>query len=122
MTRKVLVVEDSAIMRSIVISSLQELEGVETVEASNGLEAFRALPHDRFDLIVLDLNMPEINGWEVLRFVKQSELYKNIPVIIVSTDHGKANTEKGIALGATCYFVKPVEMERLKEAAWQCLN
>jgi two-component system chemotaxis response regulator CheY len=122
MAKKVLVVEDSAVMRSLVTSSLEELMDVETVEACNGLEAFKALPRDRFDLIVLDLNMPEINGWEVLRFVKQSELYKNIPVIIVSTDHGNANMEKGLSLGASFYFIKPVEMERLKETAWRCLN
>ncbi len=113
--KKILVVDDSAIMRSLVVSALEEIKGVETVEAANGYEALKALPQHPFDLVITDINMPEINGLEIVHFIKNHELYKKIPTIIISTDHGEAEIKKGLALGANQYFVKPFEMERLKE-------
>ena len=115
MSKKVLVIDDSSIMRSLVVSAIEELRDVETVEACNGSEALKALPHHTFDLIITDINMPEINGLEVVHFVKNHEFYKKIPTIIISTDHGEEDVKKGLALGANHYFIKPFEMDSLKD-------
>ncbi len=122
MNKKILVVDDSAIMRSLVVSALEEIDGVETVEACNGYEALKALPQHTFDMIITDINMPEINGLEIVHFVKSNESYKKIPTIIISTDHGEAEVKKGLSLGANRYFIKPFEMERLKETVVEFLG
>ena len=122
MSKKILVIDDSSIMRSLVVSALEEINDVETVEAANGAEALKALPQHTFDLIITDINMPEINGLEVVHFVKSHVLYKRIPTIIISTDHGDAEVKKGLALGANHYFIKPFEMDSLKETVSDFLS
>ncbi len=122
MSKKVLVVDDSTIMRSLVVSAIEELEGVETVEAANGSEALKTLPQHKFDLIITDINMPEINGLEIVHFVKTHQLYKTIPTIIISTDHGDAEVKKGLSLGANRYFIKPFQMDELKEVVSEFLG
>ncbi|MBI3610105.1 MAG: response regulator [Nitrospirae bacterium] len=114
MPKKVLVVEDSTAMRSLIASTVEELKGYETVEAGNGFEALKALPAHRFDLIITDINMPDINGLEIIHFVKNNEDYKNIPMIVVTTEQGDEDRKKGLALGATEYITKPFDPEQLK--------
>ncbi|HET6465803.1 MAG TPA: response regulator [Nitrospiria bacterium] len=114
MPKKVLVVEDSAAMRSLISSTVEELSGYETVEAGNGFEALKALPAHRFDLIITDINMPDINGLEIVNFVKNNSAYKSIPMIIVTTEQGDEDRKKGLALGAAEYITKPFDPEKLK--------
>jgi two-component system chemotaxis response regulator CheY len=114
MPKKILVVEDSSTMRSLIASTVEELTGYETVEAGNGFEALKALPAHRFDLIITDINMPDINGLEIIHFVKNNAAYKNIPLIIVTTEQGEEDRKKGLALGAAEYITKPFDPERLK--------
>jgi two-component system chemotaxis response regulator CheY len=122
LSKKVLVVDDSTIMRSLVVSAIEEIDGVETVEAANGSEALKTLPQHKFDLIITDINMPEINGLEIVHFVKSHQFYKTIPTIIISTDHGDAEVKKGLALGANRYFIKPFQMDELKEVVSEFLG
>lgn len=114
MSKKVLVVEDSSAMRSLIASTVEEIKGYETTEAGNGFEALKALPSERFDLIITDINMPDINGLEIIHFVRNNASYKDIPLIIVTTDQGEADRKKGLALGAQEYITKPFDPETLK--------
>src|SRR5215210_3417161 len=81
----ILVVDDSATMRRMVIASLRALADVQYNEASTGLEAIERLALAPVDLIILDLNMPDMHGIEVLHFVRSHERYRAIPVIILTT-------------------------------------
>lgn len=114
MAFKVLVVEDSSIMRSLISSTIEEIPGTKAVEAKNGFEALRILPKDRYDLIITDINMPDINGLEIINFVKSNPNYKNIPIIIVTTEKGEEDIKKGLALGASEYITKPFKPEELR--------
>jgi two-component system chemotaxis response regulator CheY len=119
----ILVVEDSATMRSLIASTLEDLaEAVKVTEASSGFEALRLLPRGRFDLIVTDINMPDINGLELVSFVKQNESYARIPLVIISTERSERDREKGLGLGADAYLVKPFEPEALKEIATELIG
>ncbi len=110
----ILIVEDSPTMRALLASALEQLSGaVKVSEASSGFEALRALPRDRYDLILTDINMPDINGLELVSFVKQSDAYRSIPLVIVSTEGSERDRERGLALGADAYLVKPFEPEDL---------
>lgn len=122
MTKKVLVVDDSATMRSMLMSIIEEIKGVELIEASNGFEALKALPQQSFDLILTDINMPEINGLEIVHFVKSNPAYQKIPLIIISTEHGQADIKKGLALGAQKYITKPFDPDQLKKTVRELLN
>jgi len=120
---RILIVEDSPTMRSLLTSSLEELEGVVKItEASSGFEALRELPRGSYDLVVTDINMPDINGLELVSFVKNNEGYRGIPLVIVSTEGSERDREKGLSLGADAYLVKPFEPEDLRETVRDLLQ
>jgi two-component system, chemotaxis family, chemotaxis protein CheY len=105
--KNVLIVEDSKAIRSMMRVSLEEDGNFFAVEASNGFEALKTLPTRRFDLIITDINMPDINGLELIGFVKSNPEYKDIPLVIVSTEKSDEDKKRGMALGASGYVVKP---------------
>ena len=111
--RNVLIVEDSKAIRSLIRIALEEEGGFRTAEAANGFEALRTLPSRTFDLIITDINMPDINGLELISFVKSNAAYQNIPLIIVSTEKTEEDKKRGMALGAMGYIVKPFRKEDL---------
>ena len=116
--QSILVVEDSATMRSLIATTLEGLDvPVKITEAASGFEALRVLPRDAFDLIVTDINMPDINGLELVSFVKKNERYSAIPLVIISTEGSERDRDKGLGLGADAYLVKPFEPEDLQEIA-----
>ncbi len=115
MSFHVLVVEDSGAMRTLIASTIEELEGVETSEASSGFDALRVLPRGDFDLIITDINMPDINGLELIKFIRDNKKYRDTPLIIISTESSQRDRERGLALGANAYLVKPFEPSVLKE-------
>jgi two-component system chemotaxis response regulator CheY len=120
---RILIVEDSPTMRTLLASALEELEGsVKIVEAESGFEALRLLPRERWDLIVTDVNMPDINGLELVSFAKGNAAYAHVPLIIVSTEGSERDREKGLGLGADAYLVKPFMPGELCEIASQLLS
>ncbi len=114
-TYKVLVVEDSPAMRTLVGSTVESVDGVQVVETDSGFEALKVLPRERFDLIITDINMPDINGLELINFVKKNPNYREVPLIIISTEGTDRDREKGMRLGAVAYLIKPFEPQDLLE-------
>lgn len=122
MKRSILIVEDSATMRSLIASTLEELEDYEITEASSGFEALKILPGREFDLIITDINMPDINGLELVNFVKKHPTYKETPLIIVTTEKSAEDRKRGMALGADTYITKPFEADDLQDAVTKLLE
>jgi two-component system chemotaxis response regulator CheY len=122
---RILIVEDSAAMRTYVRSALEgapELgDDVEIVEASSGFDALRLLPRGAFDLVITDINMPDINGLELIRFVRGSAHHKAVAVLIISTQSSERDRSRGLALGADEFLAKPFTPEALREAATRSL-
>jgi len=110
---KILVVEDSASMRSYVSTIIEGDADLEIVEASTGFEALKTLPHHKFDAIVTDINMPDINGLELVSFLKNHPVYRVIPILIISTESADADRQRAAALGAEEYVCKPFEASEL---------
>jgi two-component system, chemotaxis family, chemotaxis protein CheY len=117
-----LVVEDSAIMREFIVSSLSAFPNIFPVLAANGFEALKVLPQHSIDIILTDINMPDINGLELLSFVKNHPEYRTIPVIIISTEKSEADLQRGMALGADDYLAKPFEPQDLHMIIRRILN
>ena len=106
-------------MRAYVRSALEEqapeLPGeVEVVEAVSGFDALRLLPRGAFDLMITDINMPDINGLELIRFVRQSDRHGHLPVLIISTQTAERDVERGLSLGADGFLPKPFTPETLR--------
>lgn len=107
---KILVVEDSSSMRAYlttVIESGAESFELEIVEAASGFEALKTLPHHKFDAILTDINMPDINGLELVSFLKNHPVYRSIPIMVISTESTEEDRRRAAALGAEEYLVKP---------------
>ena len=102
-----LVVDDSPTMRRMVISSLKPIDGVQFTEASSGLEAIERLALAPISLMILDLNMPEMHGIEVLQFVRSHKTYRALPVVVLTTRGDETSRTEAMASGATDYMTKP---------------
>jgi two-component system chemotaxis response regulator CheY len=99
----------------MLVSTIDELEQFAIVEAASGFEALRLLPREPVDLIITDINMPDINGLELISYVRNNPNYRSIPLFIISTESGEKDLEKGLALGANEYLVKPFDPLQLRE-------
>ena len=120
--RRILIVEDSPTMRALVTVALEGLStAVKITEAESGFEALRVLHGERFDLIVTDINMPDINGLELVSFVKSNAAYRSIPLVIISTEGSERDRAKGLELGADAYLVKPFDPGALQDVARELL-
>lgn len=121
--QRILIVEDSETMRALLASTLEELDvPVKITEAASGFEALRRLPREAYDLIVTDINMPDINGLELVSFAKSNDAYRDIPLLIISTEGSERDRERGLELGADAYLVKPFDPDELREVAQALLT
>ncbi len=115
--KKILIVEDSDSTRAMMRAIVEDIgEDFHVIEAANGFEALKILPAENFDLIITDINMPDINGLELINFIKTSPRYNDIPLIIVSTESTEEDRRRGMALGADDYITKPFKPEQLKDS------
>lgn len=113
--KHVLVVDDSPTMRRMVLASLRPLPAVSFGEAANGLEAIECLALAPVALMILDLNMPDMHGLEVLQFVRSHQAYRRIPIIVLTTRGDEASRAAALAAGATHYLTKPFDPRELFE-------
>jgi two-component system chemotaxis response regulator CheY len=114
---RVLVVDDSLTTRGFVRSALEgegELGELEVVEAVSGFDALRLLPRGEYDLVITDINMPNINGLELVQFIRKSERHRALPVVLISTQSSERDRQRGLSLGANAYLAKPFTGETLR--------
>jgi two-component system chemotaxis response regulator CheY len=147
--RRVLIVEDSASTRAFVRAVLEAPEfagilakqamqpggggdagppatapatqAVTVTEATCGFDAMRLLPRGPYDLIITDINMADINGLELIRFIRKSVHHRTTPLLIISTLRAQHDVERGLALGANKYLAKPFTPEELRDACERLL-
>lgn len=104
---EVLVVDDSKVMRDMVVACLRPYPGLAFTHASSGLEAIERLSLKPYDLIVLDLNMPDIGGIEVVEFVRGQDTLRHLPIVIVTTRGDEASRARALQAGADRFLTKP---------------
>jgi len=120
-TKYILIVEDSATTRALIRAVIEEMGDFDTVEAASGFEALKLLPTQEFNLVITDVNMPDINGLELISFIKNNPRYTHIPLIIVSTERSEEDKKRGITLGAMAYITKPFKAHELQEVIKQAI-
>jgi two-component system, chemotaxis family, chemotaxis protein CheY len=111
--RDVLVVDDSKVMRDMIVACLRAEPTLGFAHASSGLEAIEQLSLKRFELVVLDLNMPDIGGIEVVEFIRSQDRLRDLPIIIVTTRGDETSRNRALAAGATRFMTKPFTPESI---------
>ncbi len=113
MEKHILVVDDSKTIRNLVgfVLSAEGFQVTFGVDGLDGLEKLYSM--ERVDLIVSDINMPRMDGFTFIQSLREQSAYKNVPIIILSTEGDQADINKGMALGANLYIVKPTEPKQL---------
>ncbi len=114
MAKKILAVDDSKTMRDMVSFTLKGA-GYEVVEAEDGKAALSKLTAGKVDAVITDLNMPNMNGFELIRALRANPAYKFTPILMLTTEGDSAKKEEGKSAGATGWIVKPFNPEKLIE-------
>jgi len=120
---KLLVVDDSSVTRKVIKAAADLLE-MEVEEAQDGMEALDKLSqlHNEIDLILLDWNMPGMGGYDAIVEIKSNDKYKNIPVMMVTTEGQQSSIVAAVQAGADNYLVKPFTVEDLGIKITECLG
>lgn len=119
---QVLLVEDSRAMRNYVASILEGQGSFEVEQVANGFDALRALPRTAYGLIVTDVNMPDVNGIELSRFVRRTPRHVDTPLIVISTDGSDVDRERALGAGANAFLAKPFEPDQLLDLVREVLE
>jgi|APFre7841882630_1041343.scaffolds.fasta_scaffold83572_2 CheY-like chemotaxis protein len=110
--KAVLVVDDSTVMRMVIVMSLKRILSVKITEAVNGRDALTKLENGTFDLLLTDMVMPEMDGAELIREVR-NRLKNDIPIVVITTKGEEKDRNVGLSLGANSYLTKPVDLKAL---------
>ena len=107
---RALVVDDSQAMRRSLMYALQRLgPWLHTDEAQDGAEGLKKLTLGRYDLVLTDINMPLMDGLKLIRHIRQTDAYRTVPIVVITTESAVEDRERAMALGASAYLVKPVQ-------------
>jgi two-component system, chemotaxis family, chemotaxis protein CheY len=120
MASSYLVVDDSRAMRAFVKGALEASHDCRVDEAPSGFEALRLLPRGRYDAVIADVNMPDINGFELIRLIRASERHAAVPIIIISTQATQGDVDRAVALGADLFVSKPFTGDEIARAVIAC--
>ncbi len=113
MSKHILIVDDSKTVRNLVAFILKA-EGFKVTTAEDGLDGLEKLyAMESVDLIMSDINMPRMDGFTFIAQVREQDIYKHIPIIILSTEGEDRDIQKGIQLGANLYMVKPAQPDKM---------
>ena len=118
----ILLVDDSPTIRKMVRAALGSLDNVEFVEAASGLQAIETLAVQTIGLVVLDLNMPDMHGLDVLRFLRSHAQYKRLPVMVLTTRGDDSSREAALSAGASSYLTKPFAPSELVSSVRQLME
>ena len=120
--QRILIVEDSPTMRQLLVFALRRLRGVDIVEAQDGMDGLRKLASDRFDLALIDINMPVMDGLKLIGLMRGEESLRDVPVVVITTEGAAQDRERALRLGATEYLTKPIQANRVLDVARSLLE
>jgi two-component system chemotaxis response regulator CheY len=119
---KVLVVEDSPTMRQLIVFALKRIRNLHIEEAADGIGGLKKLGAEKFDLIVTDINMPIMDGLKLVSLIRNDPQYKDVPVVVITTEGAIEDRDRALALGANEYITKPIQTARILEVAKRMLG
>ena len=111
--QRILIVEDSPTMRQLLVFALRRLAHVDLVEAQDGMDGLRKLSSDHFDLALIDINMPVMDGLKLIGLMRSEDALKDVPVVVITTEGAEQDRERALRLGANEYLTKPIQANRV---------
>jgi two-component system chemotaxis response regulator CheY len=119
---RILIVEDSPTMRQLLVFALKRLKEVDIVEAQDGMDGLRKVTSDHFDLALVDINMPVMDGLKLISLIRGEETLRAMPIIVITTEGAGEDRERALALGADEYLTKPIQANRVLQVAKSLLK
>ena len=113
MGHRILIVEDSPTMRQLLVFALRRLKEVEIVEAQDGMDGLRKVSSDHFDIALIDINMPVMDGLKLISLIRGDEALKDIPIVVITTEGANDDRRRAIELGANEYLCKPIQANQV---------
>lgn len=120
--RQILIVEDSPTMRQLLVFALRRLKNVEISEAQDGMDGLRKISGDHYDLALIDINMPVMDGLKLISLIRSDDNLKEIPICVITTEGAKEDRERAMSLGANEYLTKPIQANRVLAVAKSLLK
>ncbi len=117
-----LVVEDSPPMRKMIVFALSRVRELSVVEADDGVDALRRIASTKFDIIITDINMPILDGLKLVKRLRADEAYRNVPIIIITTEGAEEDRQRALALGANAYITKPIQAPQVIQLVRETLS
>lgn len=121
MKKVILVADDSPTIRKFVSIALS-VKGYEIIPCADGMEAMEILPNHKVDLVITDLNMPNLDGFELISSIRKNDSYKDLPIIVLSSLGATEDIQKGLECGANSYLIKPFDPKRVVYEVSKYLN
>ncbi len=115
--QQILIVEDSPTMRQLLVFALRRLKDVDIVEAEDGMDGLRKVSGDHFDLALIDINMPVMDGLKLISLIRGEENLSNIPIVVITTEGANEDRERALSLGANEYLTKPIQANQVLTVA-----
>jgi two-component system chemotaxis response regulator CheY len=119
---RILIVEDSPTMRQLLVFALKRIKGADLVEAQDGMDGLRKVTSDHFDLALVDINMPVMDGLKLISLIRGEECLKEMPIVVITTEGAKEDRERALSLGADEYLTKPIQANRVLAVAKSMLK
>ncbi len=119
---RILIVEDSPTMRQLLVFALKRLKEVEIVEAQDGMDGLRKVTSDHFDLALVDINMPVMDGLKLISLIRGEQSLQSMPICVITTEGATEDRDRALALGADEYLTKPIQANRVLTVAKSLLK
>ena len=115
--QRILIVEDSPTMRQLLVFALRRMKDVEIVEAVDGMDGLRKVTSDHYDLALIDINMPVMDGLKLISLIRSEDNLSEIPIVVITTEGANEDRERALSLGANEYLTKPIQANQVLSVA-----
>jgi two-component system chemotaxis response regulator CheY len=119
---RILIVEDSPTMRQLLVFALKRLKDVDIVEAQDGMDGLRKVSSDHFDLALIDINMPVMDGLKLISLIRGEDNLRDMRICVITTEGASEDRDRALALGADEYLTKPIQAHKVLALAKSLLK
>ena len=120
--KQILIVEDSPTMRQLLVFAVRRLKNVNIVEATDGMDGLRKVSSDHFDLALIDINMPVMDGLKLISMIRGDPTLNQLPIVVITTEGAREDRDRALELGANEYLTKPIQANRVLAVAQELLD
>jgi two-component system chemotaxis response regulator CheY len=110
---RILIVEDSPTMRQLLVFALKRMKDIDIVEAQDGMDGLRKVTSDHFDLALVDINMPVMDGLKLISLIRGEDSIQQMPICVITSEGAQEDRDRALELGANEYLTKPIQANKV---------